>query len=55
MGSSPGPPSRTAREPSGAADELARNPDVQEFYLGGGHAVDYQSVKHYRRRKRWLT
>ena len=40
---------------SGAAGELARNPDVQEFYLGGGHAVDYQSVKHYRRRKRWLT
>ncbi len=40
---------------SGAAAELAKNPDVQEFYLGGGHAVDYQSVKHYRRRKRWLT
>ena len=40
---------------NGAADELARNPDVQAFYLGGGHAVDYQSVKHYRRRKRWLT
>ena len=41
---------------NGAADELSRNPDVQAFYLGGGHAVvDYQSVKHYRRRKRWLT
>ncbi len=40
---------------SGAAAELAQNPDVQEFYLGAGAGVDYQSVKHYRRRKRWLT
>ena len=40
---------------SGAATELKKNPDVQEFYLGGGHAVDYHLVKHYRRRKRWLT
>ncbi len=40
---------------NGSAAELAKNPDVQEFYLGGGHAVDYQGVKHYRRRKRWLT
>ncbi|HPU52744.1 MAG TPA: ABC transporter ATP-binding protein [Burkholderiaceae bacterium] len=40
---------------TGSASELAANPDVQEFYLGAGHGVDYQSVKHYRRRKRWLT
>ena len=40
---------------SGPADELSRNPDVQEFYLGAGGGVDYQAVKHYRRRKRWLT
>ncbi len=40
---------------NGAAAELKKNPDVQEFYLGGGHTVDYRSVKHYRRRKRWLT
>jgi branched-chain amino acid transport system ATP-binding protein len=40
---------------SGAAAELAQNPDVQEFYLGAGAGVDYQAVKHYRRRKRWLT
>jgi branched-chain amino acid transport system ATP-binding protein len=40
---------------SGPAPELKKNPDVQEFYLGGGHAVDYHRVKHYRRRKRWLT
>ena len=40
---------------SGSAAEVKRNPDVQEFYLGGGHAVEYRDVKHYRRRKRWLT
>ena len=40
---------------TGDATELRNNPDVQEFYLGGGHSVDYHAVKHYRRRKRWLT
>ena len=40
---------------NGPAAELAQNPDVQEFYLGAGAGVDYQAVKHYRRRKRWLT
>jgi len=40
---------------AGSADSLSRNPDVQEFYLGGGHQTDYHAVKHYRRRKRWLT
>jgi branched-chain amino acid transport system ATP-binding protein len=39
----------------GPADVLKRNPDVQEFYLGGGGRVDYHAVKHYRRRKRWLA
>lgn len=39
----------------GAADVLKRNPDVQEFYLGGTDKVDYHNVKHYRRRKRWLA
>jgi branched-chain amino acid transport system ATP-binding protein len=39
----------------GTADEIRRNPDVQEFYLGGGGRVDYKNVKHYRRRKRWLA
>jgi branched-chain amino acid transport system ATP-binding protein len=41
----------------GEADELARNPDVQEFYLGvteSGGRRSYRDVKHYRRRKRWL-
>jgi branched-chain amino acid transport system ATP-binding protein len=41
----------------GPADELASNPDVQEFYLGmteSGERRRYRDVKHYRRRKRWL-
>ncbi|WP_457572116.1 ABC transporter ATP-binding protein [Desulfovulcanus sp.] len=41
----------------GSAQELLNNPDVQEFYLGMGHAGEkksYRQVKHYRRRKRWL-
>lgn len=42
---------------NGSAEELKKNPDVQEFYLGGGEKkkVDYHNVKHYRRRKRWLA
>jgi branched-chain amino acid transport system ATP-binding protein len=40
----------------GASDKLLDNPDVQEFYLGvsGEAAKSYASVKHYKRRKRWL-
>jgi branched-chain amino acid transport system ATP-binding protein len=41
----------------GAAAELAENLDVREFYLGigeGGTRKSYRSVKHYKRRKRWL-
>jgi branched-chain amino acid transport system ATP-binding protein len=41
----------------GGADELGRNPDVQEFYLGlseSGERRSYRDVKHYKRRKRWL-
>ena len=42
---------------AGSAESLSSNPDVQEFYLGGAHGKqsDYHAVKHYRRRKRWLT
>jgi branched-chain amino acid transport system ATP-binding protein len=40
---------------SGTADALRENPDIQEFYLGGAGRVDYRTVKHYRRRKRWLA
>jgi branched-chain amino acid transport system ATP-binding protein len=38
-----------------AAENLKRNPDIQEFYLGGARGKDFRDVKHYRRRKRWLT
>jgi branched-chain amino acid transport system ATP-binding protein len=41
----------------GPAQELANNPDVQEFYLGlteSGERKSYRDVKHYKRRKRWL-
>jgi branched-chain amino acid transport system ATP-binding protein len=37
----------------GSADELAKDKDVQEFYLGGGGTRSYRDVKTYRRRKRW--
>jgi len=40
---------------SGTAEELKRNPDIQAFYLGGAGIKDYTQVKHYRRRKRWLS
>jgi branched-chain amino acid transport system ATP-binding protein len=41
----------------GPATELAKNPDVMEFYLGlteAGERRSYRAVKHYKRRKRWL-
>ena len=37
----------------GSAGELAKDKDVQEFYLGGGSERSYRDVKTYRRRKRW--
>ena len=41
----------------GAANELAQNEDVKEFYLGLSTAgrKSFRDVKHYRRRKRWLA
>ncbi|MEX2475293.1 ABC transporter ATP-binding protein [Marinobacter sp.] len=43
----------------GPADKLTANEDVQEFYLGvggaGGEARSYRDIKHYKRRKRWLS
>ena len=37
----------------------ARDEDVQEFYLGlhgeGGERKSFRDVKHYKRRKRWLS
>jgi branched-chain amino acid transport system ATP-binding protein len=41
----------------GAAQELATNEDVKEFYLGlsAKGRKNYRESKHYRRRKRWLA
>lgn len=39
-------------------DKLKENADVKEFYLGlteMGEKKSYRDVKHYKRRKRWLT
>ncbi len=40
----------------GAADDLANNEDVKEFYLGLSTQgrKSFREVKHYKRRKRWL-
>jgi branched-chain amino acid transport system ATP-binding protein len=42
----------------GEAEKLRTNEDVREFYLGLteiGRRKSYRDVKHYRRRKRWLS
>ena len=42
----------------GSAEDLSQNADVKEFYLGlteVGQRRSYRDVKHYRRRKRWLS
>lgn len=42
----------------GTAQRLATDPDVREFYLGvggGGEARSFRDIKHYKRRKRWLS
>ena len=41
----------------GPVDVLLGDRDVQEFYLGVGHgtSTSYRDVKHYKRRKRWLS
>jgi branched-chain amino acid transport system ATP-binding protein len=41
----------------GNADELRNNEDVKEFYLGlsSSGRKSFRDVKHYRRRKRWLS
>jgi branched-chain amino acid transport system ATP-binding protein len=42
----------------GPAEELLRNEDIKEFYLGlseVGHRKSYRDIKHYKRRKRWLS
>jgi branched-chain amino acid transport system ATP-binding protein len=40
-----------------SAENLRKNPDVKEFYLGtgaSGNLKSYRDVKSYKRRKRWL-
>ena len=42
----------------GSAQNLRDNSDIREFYLGlneGGARKSYRDVKHYKRRKRWLS
>ncbi|MFZ4482337.1 MAG: ABC transporter ATP-binding protein [Rhodoferax sp.] len=42
----------------GDAERLASDPDVREFYLGvggAGEARSFREIKHYKRRKRWLS
>ena len=42
----------------GSGDQLRSNSDIREFYLGlneGGAKKSYRDVKHYKRRKRWLS
>ena len=42
----------------GPAADLRRNSDIKEFYLGLneiGARKSYRDVKHYKRRKRWLS
>jgi branched-chain amino acid transport system ATP-binding protein len=44
---------------NGPTQKLLGDPDVQRFYLGAGESgearVNYRDVKHYKRRKRWLS
>ena len=42
----------------GPVEQLMRDEDVREFYLGvraGGDHKSFRDVKHYKRRKRWLS
>ena len=43
----------------GPSSKLLNDPDVQRFYLGSGEAgeahASFRDVKHYKRRKRWLS
>jgi branched-chain amino acid transport system ATP-binding protein len=43
----------------GATDKLMKDLDVQRFYLGygekAGDVASFREVKHYKRRKRWLS
>ncbi len=38
-----------------SAENMKKNPDIQEFYLGGSQGKNFHDIKHYSRRKRWLS
>ncbi|WP_342130512.1 ABC transporter ATP-binding protein [Hydrogenophaga sp. OTU3427] len=38
-----------------SAEAMKQNPDIQEFYLGGSEGKNFHDIKHYSRRKRWLS
>ena len=38
-----------------SAENMKKNPDIQEFYLGGAEGRNFHDIKHYSRRKRWLS
>ena len=44
---------------NGPTEKLLADPDVQRFYLGAGETgegiASFRDVKHYKRRKRWLS
>jgi branched-chain amino acid transport system ATP-binding protein len=44
---------------NGPTEKLVSDPDVQRFYLGAGEEgkehTSFRDVKHYKRRKRWLS
>jgi branched-chain amino acid transport system ATP-binding protein len=39
------------------SDKLSSNEDIKDFYLGltEGKKKSFREVKHYKRRKRWLS
>ncbi|MBU2226378.1 MAG: ABC transporter ATP-binding protein, partial [Proteobacteria bacterium] len=40
------------------SEKLRENPDIKDFYLGltdVGGRKSFRDVKHYKRRKRWIT
>ena len=38
-----------------SAEAMKKNPDIQEFYLGGSEGKNFHDIKHYSRRIRWLS
>ncbi|QJW84948.1 ABC transporter ATP-binding protein [Ramlibacter terrae] len=38
-----------------SAAAMKQNPDIREFYPGGSEGKNFHEIKHYSRRKRWLS